>query len=76
MSSLQHEAAELPDDVTAYASAVVAGEIVAGPYGPDGVPAASADLETGEARGFYFDLVEVNRVVGVFPRHALDRHRG
>jgi hypothetical protein len=41
MSPLEHEA-EPVDDVTAYASAVVAGEIVAGPYGSDGVLAASA----------------------------------
>nr|WP_170540942.1 terminase TerL endonuclease subunit [Ruegeria arenilitoris] len=56
------------DPVTAWAQAVVAGEIVAGPY----VRAAAArhlrDLEEGPARGLVWDLKAARHAIEFFPR--------
>jgi phage terminase large subunit-like protein len=56
-----------PDDpVTAYAKAVISGEIVAGPYVRDACKRHLDDLENGAARGLRFDVEAVHSVIGFF----------
>ena len=57
-----------PDDtVTAYAAAVVAGDIVAGPHVRNAARRHLADLERGPARGLVWDLAAAKRAMGFFP---------
>lgn len=59
-----------PDDpVTAYASAVAKGDIVAGPYVRAACERHLNDLKTGAERGLRFDTDAVDRVIRFF--HAL-----
>jgi phage terminase large subunit-like protein len=54
------------DPVTAYAKAVVAGKIVAGPHVRNACRRHVRDLKTGAARGLMWDVVAVNRAIGFF----------
>lgn len=54
--SAGHKARRAGDDVTAYALDVVAGDIVAGPHVRDACRRHLDDMETGEARGLWFDV--------------------
>lgn len=53
--------------VTAYARAVGAGLIVAGPYVRAACRRHLQDLETGPARGLYFDVAKMQRALDFFP---------
>lgn len=54
------------DEVTAYAQAVVAGDIVAGPLVRAACRRHLADLEGGAARGLSFDVSAAQRAIGFF----------
>lgn len=54
------------DPVTSYANRVLAGEIPAGPHVRDACRRHLKDLETGPARGIFFDLERVERAIGFF----------
>lgn len=60
--------AELPDPVTAYARAVIAREIVAGPYIRLACERHLRDLEQLPAQGFVWNLELANRAIDFFPR--------
>src|SRR6056297_1486632 len=49
------------DPTTAYARAVVAGEVVAGPHVRDACARHLSDLETGADRGLWFDAEAADR---------------
>ncbi|WLA44975.1 hypothetical protein QIH80_23845 [Bradyrhizobium elkanii] len=55
-----------PDPATAYALAVGAGKIVAGPHVRAACKRHLQDLETAEVRGLVWDTAAVKRVVGYF----------
>lgn len=52
--------------VTAYAKAVLAGEIVAGPHVRNACRRHLRDWETGHERGLWFDYAAMDRVIGFF----------
>ncbi len=54
------------DRVKAYATAVVAGEIVAGPHVRNACKRHLLDLKEGKKRGLYFDIEAAERVFGFF----------
>lgn len=54
----------LPDPVTDYASAVVRGEIVAGPHVRNACRRHLDDLKNGPARGLIWDVAAANRFIG------------
>ena len=54
------------DQATAYAQAVVAGDIVAGPYVRAACRRHLADLEQGAARGLRWDVAEAEKVIRYF----------
>lgn len=56
----------IADPTTAYARAVVAGEIIAGPLVREACRRHFRDLETGPERGLRFDLEAADRVMGFF----------
>ena len=78
MTQLEHGASQpasagflmpetLPDDpATAYAAAVVRGEVVAGPHVRDACRRHLDDLARGHERGLVWDVAAVDRVVGFF----------
>ena len=55
-----------PDPVTAYAQAVGAGKIIAGPHVRLACKRHLRDLATGHERGLVWDLEAANRVIGYF----------
>jgi len=55
------------DPVTAYAKAVVAGKIVAGPHVRNTCRRHLADLKDGPKRGLRWDLAAAQRAMGFFP---------
>ena len=57
---------ETLDPVTAYATAVASGEILAGPHVRDACARHLRDLETGHERGLYWDVAAVYRAIGFF----------
>lgn len=60
-------AAPAPEDrTTAYARAVVAGEVPAGPHVRDSARRHLDDLKNGVTRGIYFDLAAARRAIGFF----------
>lgn len=54
------------DPVTRYARAVEQGKIIAGPHVRDACRRHLKDLETGPARGLFFDIAAVQRAIGFF----------
>jgi len=54
------------DPVTTYARKVASGKIIAGPYVRSGCKRLLEYLVQAPSRGFFFDLVKVNRVIGFF----------
>lgn len=54
------------DPVTTYARNVVSGKILAGPHVRASCQRHLDDLENAPARGFFFDLEKVKRVIGFF----------
>lgn len=54
------------DPVTTYARKVVAGKIIAGPHVRAACNRHLEDLEKAPSRGFFFDLVIVERVIGFY----------
>jgi phage terminase large subunit-like protein len=54
------------DPVTRYARNVVSGKIIAGPHVRDACRRHLDDLDTGPARGLFFDLAAVERSIGFF----------
>jgi phage terminase large subunit-like protein len=54
------------DPVTAWAEAVIAGEIVAGPHVRNACRRHKRDLDEGEARGLVWDLKAALRAIGFF----------
>lgn len=55
------------DPVTAYAKAVVAGKVVAGPHVRNACRRHLADLKEGAKRGLRWDLAAAQRALGFFP---------
>lgn len=55
------------DRVTAYASAVTAGRVVAGPHVRAACERHLRDLQNGHERGLSFDVAAANHVIGYFP---------
>lgn len=67
------------DRVKAYATAVVAGEIVAGPHVRNACKRHLLDLKNGKKRGLYFDLDAANRIFEFFEnvlRHSEGQFEG
>ena len=58
----------LPDPATAYAQAVVAGEVIAGPHVRAACQRHLRDLEEGPRRGLTWDLAAADRALRFFPR--------
>lgn len=54
------------DPVTAYANAVLAGTVIAGPHVRNACRRHIKDWETGHDRGLYFDYAAMDRVIGFF----------
>ena len=67
MSGQLAEQLEIADEVTDYASAVVAGSIVAGPWVRAACERHLQDIATGAERGLIFDVEEANRAIQFFP---------
>lgn len=66
MSTRKPSTSTLPDRATAYALAVDAGEIVAGPAVRNACRRHLRDLEAGPARGLHWDVAAVERIIGYF----------
>ena len=64
--SIRKKRKNISDPVTAYAQAVVAGEVIAGPYVRHACARHLQDLESGVTRGLVWDISAVQRAIGYF----------
>ncbi|MCC7005774.1 MAG: terminase large subunit [Ottowia sp.] len=64
--SIRKKRKNISDPVTAYAQAVVAGEVIAGPYVRHACARHLQDLESGATRGLVWDISAVQRAIGYF----------